>query len=546
MVRQNTNPYQHRRTQRYEQGVLGTSGRAGVVVPLAQFPLLRGDSCAGSVMVDIELGHMPKPLRNAVMFNVQAWMVPKSAFPQFNGLDEFMMSYNGETITALGQADRSPPPFFTEMAPSNTAVFAASDLAVTLGLHPDVTQPMNSDLVDAYNLVHNFRLASYSSKLTRRPYFSEDPASSTALARAFWPTNRFSNVVPDYERALVVGALDLDVSAGTIPVTGIERPNSSNTGGALSAEYTATASEVDVGASGNASFIRFLLDNAGGSQIEGDMSGQTVTTTLNDIDMARRSRAFAEWRSTYAGNDPTGFASDDAILSDLMQGLTVPEESLHRPYLLGQQRVMVGFQERFATDGASLEQSTSQGGASVRLPLNVPQTNEGGHVIVIAELLPERIYERAWDNHLQITDVGQLPDAVRDMQRVEPVDLVENRRLDTAHTSPEGLYGYEAMNDQWNRSYTRLGGVFHSPTPGGSWTENRSNIWLADIVDPTFTNEHFLAPAPFPHDVFSDETAPAFEATVRHSCMITGLTQIGDVLVENNDDYEAITNPDGT
>lgn len=37
------------------------------------------------------------------------------------------------------------------------------------------------------------------------------------LKPAIWPPNRMHNIVPDYERALVMGALELDVSAGNIP-----------------------------------------------------------------------------------------------------------------------------------------------------------------------------------------------------------------------------------------------------------------------------------------------------------------------------------------
>jgi len=98
------------------------------------------------------------------------------------------------------------------------------------------------------------------------------------------------------------------------------------------------------------------------------------------------------------------------------------------------------------------------------------------------------------------------------------------------------------MNDKWNRQATRLGGVFFQPTPGAPVTEQRSAIWQADIVNPTFSNDHFLAPENFPHYVFSDTLAPAFEIAGRHTCTIVGLTQIGDVLSENNDDYNVVKN----
>lgn len=171
------------------------------------------------------------------------------------------------------------------------------------------------------------------------------------------------------------------------------------------------------------------------------------------------------------------------------------------------------------------------------MSLNVPQQDAGGVVLVTAELLPERIDERMSDEWLLATSVGDLPNALRDVQRTEPVDLVPNRRVDAAHASPGGLYGYEPMNDRWNRDFTRLGGDFYQATPGAGWTENRSAIWQTEIVNPTFSTTHYLAPAPFPQDVFADQNADAFEVVCRHVVSVVGLTQIGDVLVEDNDEF---------
>ena len=149
------------------------------------------------------------------------------------------------------------------------------------------------------------------------------------------------------------------------------------------------------------------------------------------------------------------------------------------------------------------------------------------------------------DEFLFCLQPDDLPNALRDVQRVEPVDLVLNRRIDARHATPNALYGYEPMNDKWNRDFTRLGGDFYMGTPGGGWTENRSNIWQTEIVNPSFSGTHYLAPSPFPHDVFSDTEGSAFEFVCRHEVRINGLTQIGDVLAENNDDYDAVVEAGG-
>lgn len=527
-----------------------TSGRAGKVVPLDYFPLLRGDSASGKVGIDLDLAEMPKPLLNAVTANFQAWFVPKSAHPQFSGLDEFMHAYQGDQIKALGEADRDPPPFFNEITDGPTiATVAASEFFKTLGLHIPAGTAIQTDLIDAFWLIYNFRLAAHSSRLPRADYAQEDIVAATTLPVAFWPSGRFSRVVPDYERALIVGAMDLDVAAGQLPVSGI--------GGFATATYTNVNGIRETGGaptqtyskawSGrhdtNTIYMEGEIDPADGlyyPTVFAEMAGESVSVTLADIDKARTTQAFAKLRTAYAGNDATGFDNDDTIVAELMQGFRVPDEHFKRPWLLDSERVVVGMTERPATDGANLDKSVSKGRASATLSINVPQNDTGGVVIITCEVVPERLDERQSDEWLHITATSGLPDALRDVQRPEPVDLVLSRRLDALHTTPALLYGYEPMNDVWNRSFTRLGGSFFQDDPLNPWTEQRSAIWQTSIVDPSFTADHWLVPDEFPHTVFSDTAADAFEVVCRHSVSVVGLTQIGDVLEENNDDYDAV------
>lgn len=550
MARQSTAPVQFNRSTRSDDSVLMTSGRAGKVVPVGYLPLLPGDSASGRVGIDIQLGEMPRPLLNAVTANLQAWFVPKSAFPQFSGKDELMHAWSGLAIKALGAADRTPPAYFGAVDNASKTTVLASDLFKTLGIHVPAAAglPINTDLIDAFALIYNFRLAAHSSRLARRKYASEDLAASTTLPPAFWPSSRFANVVPDYERALVVGSLDLDVIAGRLPVSGIGNFTDNPTVPTASRTVRETASTgtttfpLSVGTSAAGIGVRVTGATAAlaRADIFAEMAGQTLGVSLADIDKARTTQAFAKLRSAYAGNDTTGFDNDDTIVAMLMVGLPVDPEQFKRPWLLDSKRVPVGFAERFATDAANLAASVTLGRASATLSINVPSQDVGGMIIFTVEVLPERLDERMSDEYLMATVPDHLPNALRDVQRVEPVDLVQNRRLDAKHTTPQGLYGYEPMNDKWNRNFTRLGGVFYQATPGSTYSQQRSAIWQTDLVDPAFSTSHYLAPVNFPHTVFADTLAPAFEVVCRHSVRISGLTQIGDVLAENSDDYQAV------
>lgn len=534
MARQTTTPVQFNRSVRPDTAVTMTSMRAGVVGAVCFVPLHAGDSAAGRVGIDINLKEMPKPLLNAATANFQAWFVPKSAHPQFSGTDELNHARSGDVIKSLGATDRTPPAFFTVISGANLVTAAGSAFFKTLGLHIPTGSSINSDLIDAFVVIYNFRLAAHSSRLPRRQYASENIAVACALPPAFWPSSRLARLVPDYERALVVGSLDLDVLTGRMPVKTLADSSLFPTGTNLNVEVQGGTQPRNVE----------LYSVAAGSQplnqLFADMAGQTVGVTLAEIDKARTTQAFAKLRTAYAGNDPTGFDNDDTIISLLMQGIVVDAADFNRPWLLDSKRVPIGFAERHATDGASLAQSVTLGGASVTLSLNVPKQDVSGVIIVTVEVLPERIDERMSDEWVLATTINDLPNALRDIQRVEPVDLVLNRRIDAKHATPSGLYGYEPMNDKWRRDFTRLGGDFYMATPGGGWTANRSAIWQHEIVNPTFAASHYLAPSPFPHDVFSDQLADAFEITCRHAVTISGLTQMGDVLAENSDDYAEV------
>lgn len=548
-VRQNETPMPYANTLRSDNQSIRTSSPAGVVAPIACIPLHRKDSASGRIAVECELAEMPKPLENLVIGRFQAWFVPRPALPQFGGLDDYTHAFQGKTQTALGVADRAPRALFDTVSAGSIAAAESSEFYRSLGISLVAGVEINTDYVDAYNLVHNFRLAAHSSKAPRELYYSEANVASQRLKPAFWPRNRMHNVVPDYEQALVKGSLDLDVTAGLVPISGLGKPS-----GTTAPEFTVATTGVQEsdGSSvtySNWSFVGddssprhlYLEQDANGKPlIFADMEGHTIPTTLADIDKARTTQAFAKAMASMAGNNFSGFNNDDVIVAELMQGFDVPEELFNRPWLLDSKTVVFGMQERHATDAANLDASVTVGSAEATLSINVPKANYGGVIIVTCEVMPERLYERQSDEYLYCTSVDDLPNALRDLQRTEPVDVVLNRRVDTAHATPAGTFGYEPMNAKWKREFTRLGGEFRQLTPGTPSTLARTALWQVDYVDPAFTTDHYLCEHPFPQDVFSVPANDCVNIAALQQITIAGHTQFGDELVEDNGEFDAV------
>lgn len=552
MIKHSTTPISFPRTLRNDNQSLLTTGRAGEVIPFGFVALFREDSATGRVTVSAELAEMPKPLENAVIGRLQTWFVPRPALPHFSGLDEYTHAYQGKNITQLGAAGRTPPALFDTI--SHSAVYATangSEFMRATGLTVEANETTNTDYVDAYILVQNFRLAAHSSKMTRYDYYQEDNTAALELKPAFWPRNRFHSVVADYESALVTGALDLDVAAGSIPVTGIGPTGLSATG--LTAGYydskgqnVTSGSAITIEGSGSANtsterHFQVEIDGSGYPEIFADMASQTVQTTLASIDMARKQQSFAKMVAAMDGNQYSGFNNDDVLILDLMNGFTVPNELLNRPWLLDNKTGVFGMQERHATDAANLDDSVTVGQLVLSTSINVPTANYGGIIFSTFEYMPERLYPRASDEYMKVTTEAQLPNALRDSLNPEPVEIVLNGEIDTAHTTPGGTFGYRELNAKWNRDRTLLGGDFQSLTPGTPATAARTALWQPEYVDPVLTSDHWLCPHPFPQDVFSVPGNDTVTLSVRVECTIRGLTQFGASLVEDNSEFADIT-----
>ena len=544
-VRQSTNPIEFDRSRRFDNVSALTSGNAGQVIPITVAPMHRGDSCSGRIEVSLELAEQPKPLKNAVLARLQAWFVPRPALPHFSGLDEVTAAFHGKDISALGESTRTPVDYFKTTGTGSISGDAGSEFYTSLGIPLVASTEINNDYIDAYNLIYNFRLDAHSSKMTRANYRSEN-TDARNLKPAFWPRSAVHQFVADYESALVKGSLELDVTAGSIPVTGIATDFNASDGIVAetdNAPVTYTNYQHMAGTVvGGGTHDNLFIEDDGTNQpnIYAEMASQTIATSLADIDKARTTQAMAKAVAAMEGSDFSGFQAEDVIVSELMQGFQVPNELLQRPWLLDNKTLVFGMTERHATDSANLDDSSSTGFAQGSLSINVPRAEYGGIIMATAEIFPERLYERQADEYLYCTTPDDLPNAMRDILRTEPVDTVLNRRVDALHSTPGGTFGYEPMNNKWNREFTRLGGEFRQNVPGTPDTSARLAIWQPDVVDPVLTSDHWLCPDPMPQDVFSFPSAHIVHIHVNQRLTMTGITQFGDSLVEDNSEFATV------
>jgi len=518
-----TTPIATQRSVRRDEKRVLTSFDPGKIVPLAAVPLLREDEMARSTFrVNFDMAETAEMLVNAVNIDVSAYYVSKLAFERFQGMDSLNRSYMGEQ-----EIDGSVIPWFNKVSPwqQNDPAVGAFPFYKALGLHPEPSQlEVNADYIEAYMAISHHIYDEVSPSLTK-----DTLSLCNWLSYAPWRHTDMKYVKPTFDQAMISGEVTLDMND---PV----RMN-------LQADTTVggvNLSALDVNSD------RKLLEAAGGAEIrfkEGvsdwqgqlftEMTAAGITVSLANIDRARETRAFAMMRSQMQG------LPDEYLIDLLMRGIRLPEQALKKPVLLDRKSTIYGYQQRYATDADNLDKSATRGYATVDLNIGVPQTNTGGVVMIVAQANPQQLYERQRDYYFSAETVDDLPDYLRDIFDEEPVDVIPNSSVDTAHSDPDGVFGYAPLNWGWMRSGPNLGGKFYRPDPEAPFNENRQRIWATEAVDPVLGDNFYLAKG-ITKDVFADSTQEVFEVNLSGIAIIRGNTVFGPALRESTDDYQTI------
>lgn len=493
-------PVQHPRTIRQDSVSVVTSGFGGNFLPVKCIPLLREDSCSGTINLNFQMAETADMLLNPVRVTAAAYLVPKLALSRFSDMGAIDRSYNGQQ-----EIDGSVIPWFEEQL-----VFT-SDFYTTLGLHSTFG---NDDYLQSYNAVWNHVAGELSNSIPERA------PKDTTIAPAFWRHSQLRHVKPTFDDALIEGEIELQVTDGTqMPVTS---PSSATVD---TDKVALTAPAATFGDDGTGRVIS--------SEIYAEFASSGITMSLASINQAREMAAWARLRNQYAG------LSDEWMMDQLLSGIRIRDEALRQPILLDSQDSVMGMTQRYATDAANLDKSLTDGAGMINLRVNVPPIITGGTIVIVAQILPEMVYERQRDYYQTALTVADLPNRTRDELDPQPVELVTNAEVDENHTLPNDLFGYAPLNHGWQRVAPNIGGKYFKRSASDAWTENRNRIWSTEVVDPTLGPDFYLSTT-LSHAVFADSSSDPFEIWANGNVRISGLTYFGAGLRENNDDYDKV------
>lgn len=497
-----------------------TSLPAGKMVPLAAFPVLREDAVrSGRLRFSFEMMETAEVLMNAINVRVMAYFVPMLALDRFNGsMDQLNLSYEGKPPLEGEQV----VPFIEQVA---FGAHGSNDIYRYLGLHGRADQMVNSSYVEAYNQIWNFRAKNRSPDLTLRNRLD------TGLAPAFWLHERFSHIVPDFDQAVIDGEVPLNVVNAVMPVRDNVGGNRLVLKGA-SDGFTRVLEHkagTDVVTSSRGALVtqELLLD---GMYAELQQNG--ITVSLSNIEMARKTQAFAKLRQQYNMHD-------DHIINLLMDAISIPDQAFKQPMLLSDRKTIFGMSKRYASDAGNLTESVVNGMTGLDMSIQLPRINTGGIIMVVAEITPDQLFERQEDPWLNTLSVDGLPQYLRDTLDPEKVDIVKNSRIDTSHANPNATFGYEPLNARWNIDTPRVGGRFYRPTVNTGFDEDRQRIWAVETINPTLSTDFYLCTNMHTKPFVVTNQDP-FEVVTQGDLFIEGNTVFGGHLVEATDDYEKV------
>ena len=523
--RMKTSPIPVQRTTRPSSHRILTSFEPGIMCPVMAMPLLREDSVASAAFrIAFEMKETVEVLMNSVNARVLTYLVPKTALERFRGMDSINRSYAGLPVV---DGDPVTPWFETMTAPAH----GANAILKKMGLHARPGTTINTEYIEAYNAIWNFRAKNRSPDITPRTRLD------ATLAPAFWLHQNFGHIVPDFDQAIIDGEVALNVVNARMPVLGIGVSTSSTAPvSAVIKQTDGTTTASTPSWTSDTQPLRMKSQDISGVKypdVWAELQDNGITVSLSNIEMARKTQAFAELRRQYNGH------SDEYIIDLLMDGLTVPEQAWEQPILLGDMATVFGMSKRYATDAANLTESVVNGMTFVEQRFSCPKVPMGGVIMMVVEVTPEQLWERQMDPYLHATTVEQLPQFLRDTLDPEKVVVVRNEEIDLDHDTPTDTFGYAPLNHQWTKSVPRVGGKFYRPAVDAAFDEDRQRIWAVETQNPVLSEDFYVCTT-MHQKPFVLTTGDNFEVLIRGDAAIRGNTVFGGMLIEATNDYAKV------
>lgn len=415
----------------------------GELIPCGLTEVLPGDTLQQATTALVRCSPLVTPVMHPTHLRIHHWFVPHR-----------LVWDDWEDFITGGSDGFNDSAFPVVTAPAGTG-FAVGSLADYLGCPTGVPDIEASALpFRAYSLIYNewYRDQDLITPLVIDTSDGSDTTTNTVLQNVAWEKDYFTTARPWTQKGPEV-MLPL---SGDAPVKGIGKSNQSysagpvsvyETGGSGTVSYANNTEFVDA----NNIYLEQDPDNLGFPGIYADLSNVNAAT-VNDIRLAMALQRYEEARARY-GSRYTEYLR--------YLGVKSSDARLQRPEYLGGGKQTIQFSEVLQTAEGSdpVGELRGHGIGTVRSNAYQRFFEEHGYVITLASVKPKTMYvqglPRTWNRRTK-EDFFQ-----RELQHIGQQEIL-NKELYAAHTTPDGIFGYQDRYDEYRREISTIGGEFRT------------------------------------------------------------------------------------
>jgi hypothetical protein len=410
----------------------------GELVPIACQEVLPGDSFQMSTSALIRLSPLVAPVMHPVHATIQHFFVPYRLV-----MDDW------ESFITGGETGADATTF-----PTITMTPAAGTLADYFGLPLGTSISVNALPFRAYSLIYNefYRDQDLQSKLTIDTTDGVDSTTNVSLQKANWNKDRFTSSRDSSQKGSEI----------SLPL-GTTAPVSTDVSAGQSVGVYSTTYSGNVVLDQNPSHDNDLQirNNTPTGALYADLSSATGST-INDLREAFALQSFAEHRMMFGGR-----------YSEYLKflGIRYSDGRLDRPEYLGGGKETIQFSEVLqtgvdSTDGG-LGTLGGHGISAMKSNRFTKFFEEHGMIISLMVVKPKPMYHQGlakfWSKstkedffQYELEGIGQ--------------EEVLNKEVYVAHTTPDGIFGYQNRYDEYRYNVDTVAGDFRPGQALEEWT----------------------------------------------------------------------------
>lgn len=425
------------------------SCKMGELVPCGLIEVLPGDSIQMATSALLRASPLLAPVMHPVHVKIHHWFVP-------NRLS--MDSWENFITGGPDGLDATVWPTITFGGGTGAAVGSLADY---LGVPPGVNNLTVSAIpFRGYNRIFNdwYRDQDLQTPLAISTANGNDVTTSTALQNVNWEKDYFTSARPWEQKgpaitipigtlAPVQGIAMRDNSGAAAASAGLARgPTAAQDIAAGQPTWRTDTQEVYLRAQSNA-----VASGTNRPQIFADLS-QASAVTMNVLREAAALQRFEEARARYGSR----YVEYLAYL-----GVRSSDARLQRPEYLGGGKQTIQFSEVLQTaEGTDPVGSLKGHGiAAMRSNRFRRYFEEHGYIFSFISVKPKTMYvqglPRTWNRRVK-EDFWQ-----KELQHIGQQEVL-NKELYAAHTTPEGIFGYQDRYDEYRRQESTVAGEFRT------------------------------------------------------------------------------------